>query len=183
MMKFMTVVCSETIFNQENNMQKAWIFFLCLIAAACSTSRDTEKDREEINSALTSPLKDLNLIREKIPDVLLAAEKNPYAIPLESDCKNLESEIDALDKVLAPDIDQKTKTETGIVQSGVEAIGDASLDAIRRTTESVIPYRSWVRKLTGAERSSKLVGNAIRAGNLRRAFLKGLRVKSCSEKL
>lgn len=160
-------------------MQSAVILFVCLMCMACSTSRNTEKDRQEINNALTSPLQDLNLVREKIPDVLLTAEKNPYAISLASSCKELEEEIDALDKVLAPDIDQKTKKDTDIVQSGVDALGDASLNAIKRTTESVIPYRSWVRKLTGAERSSKLVAKTIQAGNLRRAFLKGFKVKSC----
>jgi len=40
--------------------------------------------------------------------------------------------------------------------------------------EGVIPFRGWVRKLTGAERHDKLVANAIGAGRVRRAYLKGL---------
>jgi len=40
--------------------------------------------------------------------------------------------------------------------------------------ESLIPYRSWVRKLSGAERASKAVAAAISAGMVRRGFLKGM---------
>jgi len=45
----------------------------------------------------------------------------------------------------------------------------------------VIPFRGWIRKLTGAERYSKRVAAAITAGAVRRAFLKGVRVmKNCA---
>lgn len=164
-------------------MNKLFLILLCVLGVACSTARDVDKDRKEINSALTSPLKDLNLMREKIPDVLLKAEEAPYAVPVVSSCKELKQEIQALDQVLAPDIDRENKKTSDPLQLSADAVGDASLDAIKRTTESVIPYRSWVRKLTGAERASKMVANAIKAGNLRRAFLKGFAANSCSESI
>jgi hypothetical protein len=45
----------------------------------------------------------------------------------------------------------------------------------------VIPFRGWVRKLTGAERHDKLVQSAITAGAVRRAYLKGLgEAKGCN---
>jgi DNA-binding PucR family transcriptional regulator len=162
-------------------MRKSPVILLCMMCFACSTTRDIEKDRKDINNALTSPLKDLNLMREKIPEVLLKAEEAPYAIPVATSCKELKQEIHDLNKVLAPDIDQQNKKTSDRLQLSADAVGDASLDAIKRTTESVIPYRSWVRKLTGAERASKMVANAINAGNLRRAFLKGFKAKSCNE--
>jgi hypothetical protein len=37
-----------------------------------------------------------------------------------------------------------------------------------------VPFRGWVRKLSGAERYSRQVAAAIAAGAARRAFLKGL---------
>ena len=37
-----------------------------------------------------------------------------------------------------------------------------------------IPFRGWVRKLTGAERHDSFVQAAIIAGGVRRAYLKGL---------
>lgn len=163
-------------------MKTLSLILCCILCVACTT-RDTDKDKKEINNALTSPLKDLNLIREKIPEVLLKAEEDPYAVPVVSSCQGLKQEIQALDQVLAPDIDQKNEKTSDRLQLSADAVGDASLDAIKRTTESVIPYRSWVRKLTGAERASKMVANSIKAGNLRRAFLKGFAAKSCSESI
>lgn len=45
----------------------------------------------------------------------------------------------------------------------------------------MIPFRGWVRKLSGAERHSRKVEAAIAAGTVRRAFLKGVAItKDCS---
>jgi hypothetical protein len=158
---------------------KSMVLFLCLLSCACA-HKTKENAKSKINGALTTPLKDLNLIQEKIPHNLLEARKNPYAIQ-DSSCDQLQSEIQALNKVLAPDIDQPVKTKAQGLERGVEALGNESIKAIRRTTESLIPYRSWVRKLTGAEKSSKIVADAIWAGNLRRAFLKGYSAQVCKE--
>ena len=60
-------------------------------------------------------------------------------------------------------------------------VDDAAERALQGAAESVVPFRSWVRKLTGAEKHSKHVAAAIAAGTVRRAFLKGLRVaRGCS---
>ena len=52
--------------------------------------------------------------------------------------------------------------------------GGAAVGALRGAAEGVVPFRGWVRKLSGAERYSKDVAAAIAAGTIRRAFLKGL---------
>jgi hypothetical protein len=51
---------------------------------------------------------------------------------------------------------------------------DQAVGAVQRTAEGLIPFRSWIRKLSGAERHSKHVSACITAGSVRRAFLKGL---------
>ena len=38
----------------------------------------------------------------------------------------------------------------------------------------IVPFRGWVRKLSGAERHARDVAAAIGAGAVRRAFLKGI---------
>jgi hypothetical protein len=69
----------------------------------------------------------------------------------------------------------------GLIEQGGEAAGAAAVDALQRTAEGVIPFRSWIRKISGAEQYSKRVASAIAAGTARRAFLKGLRVaKGCA---
>jgi hypothetical protein len=44
---------------------------------------------------------------------------------------------------------------------------------VRGAAQGIVPYRSWVRKLSGAERYSKEVAAAITAGGVRRSYLKG----------
>jgi hypothetical protein len=44
----------------------------------------------------------------------------------------------------------------------------------------VIPFRGWIRKLSGAEQHDRYVQAAITAGAVRRAYLKGLgEAKGC----
>lgn len=161
-------------------MKNFVLVIVCVFCVACNSNRDTKKDADQINQAITSPLKDLNLLREKIPAVLLKASENPYALSETESCDSVTAEIQSLDKSLAPDIDQPVKeSDDNHIERGANALGDASIKALKRTTESLVPYRSWVRKLTGAEKTSQLVADAINAGNLRRAFLKGYKALAC----
>jgi hypothetical protein len=51
-----------------------------------------------------------------------------------------------------------------------------AVSLVKDTAEGVIPMKSWVRKLSGAEKNDKRVRQAVLAGEIRRAFLKGLGV-------
>ena len=124
---------------------------------------------------MTAPLNDLNLVRVEIPPVLLAAQKAPYAVPEPGDCVALTVQISALDAVLEPDLDQPLKADVrSTTERGSDAAGDAAFDALRRTAEGVVPFRGWMRKLSGAESHARSVTQAVVAGNVRRAFLKGM---------
>lgn len=48
------------------------------------------------------------------------------------------------------------------------------LGVVASTITDVIPMRGWVRRLTGAERHDQMVRDAIKAGFVRRGYLKGL---------
>lgn len=139
--------------------------------AGCSTT-----DQGRVTSTVATPLNDLNLVNAPIPDVLAAAQRGPYALPADHDCQALASEIKTLDEVLGPDLDAPPgEAHRGLLERGTEATSGAAIGALQRTAEGVIPFRGWVRKLTGAERYSKRVAAAITAGGVRRAFLKGVR--------
>ncbi len=134
------------------------------------------------------PLNDLNLLQSRIPEVLTAAQPAPYAQPADSSCAGLQAELLALDAALGPDIDASgpAGSDPGLVGKAVDFVGDAAMDSVRGTVnavvDGVIPFRSWVRKLSGAERYSRAVAAAIRAGTLRRPFLKGwARAAGCVE--
>ncbi len=129
----------------------------------------------QVTQAVTTPLSDLNLVRADIPTVLVAAQKAPYTPPVDRSCVALTNDVRALDAVLGPDLDTPaTPSNPGLVERGAGAVGGAAVGALRGAAEGVVPFRGWVRKLSGAERYSKDVAAAIAAGTIRRAFLKGL---------
>ncbi len=145
---------------------------LALLLGACAT-----KTQDQVTDAVTAPLNDLNIVKADIPEVLLEAQIQPYAIPENKSCEALLVQIIDLDAVLGPDLDaNETHNKPSLIERGNEQATKAAIGAIRRTTESVIPYRSWVRKLNGAERYSKKVAAAITAGTIRRGYLKGMMV-------
>jgi hypothetical protein len=57
---------------------------------------------------------------------------------------------------------------------------ETALGAAADFASDAIPFRGWVRKLSGAEKHERLVRDAITAGAVRRAYLKGLgEAKGC----
>jgi hypothetical protein len=55
-----------------------------------------------------------------------------------------------------------------------DAAWDAGVGEVRDTTRDVLPFRGWIRSLTGAARHDRAVQAAIRAGGVRRGYLKGM---------
>lgn len=158
---------------------------------ACATTTTTEPGRvrttEQVNRSgamgvATSPLRDVNLLRTKIPPVLLEALENPYATPKPMSCAEIAALIAPLDEALGPDMDQPKpkKGEEGLIAQGREFIGDEAMKMAVGAAQDLIPMRGWVRRLTGAERHDKLVRAAITAGGVRRGYLKGVgQAKGC----
>jgi len=167
----------QRLSTQISHYAVAVMLMLSLIA--CSSPK-----QDGLVGAATVPFNDLNLVREKIPPILVAAKTSPYAVPADKDCNSLDSTIRALDEVLVPDVDSSdAKEKSNLVEKGADMAGQSAVDTLRTTTEGVIPFRSWIRKLTGAERHSREVASAINAGMVRRAFLKGIRVaQTCGSK-
>jgi hypothetical protein len=133
------------------------------------------RDGAEFSQAAATPLADLNLVRARIPPALTAARKAPYAPPSEVSCAVLAAEVEALDAALGADLDTPANTANpGLVERGGEFAGETAVGAVRDVAGGVMPFRSWVRRLSGAERHSREVAAAIAAGGIRRAYLKGL---------
>lgn len=127
--------------------------------------------RESVQGAATAPLRDLNMVRSKIPQVLLQALEDPYARPPRSfKCPALSALVRPLDEALGPDIDRILPGDENLMDRG----RSTALGAAADFASDAIPFRGWVRKLSGAEAHDRLVQSAIIAGNVRRAYLKGL---------
>lgn len=154
-------------------------------SSSSSPANSTEthaKSGTQFTDAATTPLSDLNLVRADIPPVLAEAQKGAYLVPLKASCDVFAANVLALDEVLGPDLDAPVAaSDAGLLERGADVLGNAAVGAFRSAAEGVIPFRSWVRKLTGAERYSREVAAAIAAGTVRRAFLKGLgQAQGCS---
>ncbi len=152
-------------------MNRLFLLMLVLALAGCASSQ-----RNRLSDAAKTPLTDLNLLNDNIPPVLLTAQKNPYAALPEQSCDSVAVAVKELDEVLEPDVDApKMNTDPTLIERGGNAVGNAAIGAFEGAAENVVPFRGWVRKLSGAERFSRKVTRAISAGNARRAFLKGVR--------
>jgi hypothetical protein len=157
---------------------------LPLLAAACATRpvQTAERTtRDGFSVAAHAPFEDFNLVRSKIPVVLTEATHDPYARPKPITCPGLGVELTRLDDALGPDIDV-AKPQRSRMDRGADFAATAGARAMKDLTEGWIPMRSWVRYMSGAEQHSKDVTSAISAGQMRRAYLKGLaQSEGCSD--
>jgi hypothetical protein len=145
---------------------------VALLAALGGCASNTAS---RMGDAATAPLSDLNIKKTDIPAVLAKANDNPYLMPAAQSCAAIAQEIDELDEALGPDYDAPAaEGKASFVDKASGLAGDQAVGAVQRTAEGLVPFRAWVRKLSGAEKYSKHVSACIMAGSVRRAFLKGL---------
>lgn len=137
---------------------------LLLAGAPAMAQQDvTEDDTDVVDIALT-PLSDLNLARDPIPPILLWARDNPYSNEGIDDCGAIRAGIGDLDAVLGDDFDT-AEPDTREFSPGRVA---------QRVVGSFIPFRGIIREISGANDHEYNFREAIGAGMMRRAYLKGL---------
>lgn len=130
--------------------------------------------RPDLRDAVTAPLDDLNLKHTAIPDVLKRAVADPYDMDGLTRCEAIAGEVGRLNEALGPDLDEPPPPDRRTRgQKLKQAAGDAAVGAVGAKTRGLLPFRGWVRKLSGADRRDKRVAEAINAGKIRRGYLKG----------
>jgi hypothetical protein len=154
-----------------------------VILAGCASQpagKAVTQTRAGLADAALSPLEDLNLRRDTIPAELEAIE-HPYQVPASITCEGIESELADLDRVLPPDWDEAAYShETSLSERAASTASDGVLDTVASEARELIPYRSWVRRLSGANSHDKKLKAAFDRGNARRTYLKAIgRTKSC----
>ncbi|WP_374405420.1 hypothetical protein [Pelagerythrobacter sp.] len=147
-----------------------WASALALAATATAAplaarAQESVRDRDPgVMDVAKTPLTDLNLSRDAIPELLLAAAAAPYASEGLTGCGEIGGAIAELDVVLGPDLD---------VAEGHR--DDISVGRMAKSwVGSFIPFRSIVREVTGAADHQRDFEAAIVAGLIRRGYLKGL---------
>lgn len=156
-----------------------FIVLLLLITASCATNEATQVNapksaEERIGGAVTSPLNDFNIVQTGIPAVLTEALKNPYLQPPVNTCAGISEQVKLLTTALGPDLDAIVAKNKSDLEKGGEFAQNEIIGGVERTISGVIPFRSWIRKLSGAERRDNELRTAVAAGVVRRAFLKGM---------
>ena len=138
--------------------------------AACSTGR-TADTRRGVTDAAYSPLRDVNLIRPEIP-LILRNLQYPYATATLADCAAVTREIAALDAVLGPESYQPGPNRNIWDRSG-DFVEEQAIEAAQDTAQDLIPFRSWVRRISGASSAERAALRAVANGQQRRTFLRG----------
>jgi hypothetical protein len=124
-----------------------------------------------VGAAATAPLHDLNITRQGVPPVLLAAITNPYDLPHPLNCGEIIRQIHELDIVLGVDLDVPGTPQA---PSLTLRNGKIVLALIHGAADWLLPYAGFVRTLSGSQRHDQLIIEAITAGSVRRGYLKGL---------
>lgn len=126
---------------------------------------DKLNDTPNLGEAVLTPLSDINLRKSEIP-YLLESMENPYIMPAESSCHKLMVEIDKLNQLLGKDVDDADGSKG--------SMGQTALNAVSSTVGGLIPFRSLIRRASGAAKYDKEVEKSYRKGVARRGYLKGI---------
>ena len=138
------------------------------IVAAPAQARDPDEQAmnrtPDAQDVAMTPVTDLNLKKDEIPSVLLAAAVDPYASTGIRECADIAAALTPLDAALGPDMD--------VVQPDSERVSAGAV--AKSVVASFIPFRGVLRELSGAADHQREFQAAIYAGAIRRGFLKGL---------
>lgn len=144
---------------------------LALNVTACSTGR-TADTRRGVIDATTGPLRDVNLVRQEIPMVLRGLEYPYSTATLTEGCPEIARQIASLDAVLGPESYQPGPNRNIWDRSG-DFVEEQVIEAAQDTVNDFIPFRSWIRRLSGANRAERDALRAVANGQQRRTFLRG----------
>ncbi|MCR9269737.1 MAG: hypothetical protein NXH72_07110 [Hyphomonadaceae bacterium] len=144
-----------------------------------ATKRAIQQSQDGFGEAAMSPLEDVNLVRDEIPDYLKTI-KNPYNVETEISCDMIALEVTRLDSLLGRDWDIPPPDKKGLTERAADGASTAFLDTVSSSASGLIPYRGIVRTVTGANRHASKVRKAYERGSHRRTFLKAMGlVKGC----
>lgn len=147
----------------------ALVLLLCTAPLAAQSAQEPEKPivgRDvSVRDVVSTPASDLNIGKQDVPDLLIAAQADPYALGTLRRCSQIAAAVGELNAVLGDDVDltgDDPAKRTSAARLTQSAVG------------SFIPFRGLIREISGANASDRRLALAIQAGYVRRAFLKGV---------
>ncbi len=151
---------------------------LCLAvpAAAAPEPNAADKALDTAGDIVEKPLKDLNILKDKIPPELEAIMERPYDLGAMKSCSQYSAAIKRLTGVLGPDVDSPQAQSKGDDETATEY----AIQGARSAIGDLLPGSGIIRKVSGAEKAQRRAQAAVLAGGLRRAYIKGTaRAKGC----
>ena len=135
-----------------------------------------DQTAQGLPGAAQAPFRDLNLVHDQVPPILVRAYARPYDGAGLDSCPAILDQVHQLDLALGPDVDipLAATPEKDMFAKGASFAADAALDAARAATTGIIPLRSWVRRLSGANRAEQQAKAVALAGSVRRGYLKAI---------
>lgn len=157
-----------------------------LAQAQAQTADPKEKDSDKMNDGdraldtmeniATRPLKDMNIVKKKIPPELEAMMETPYALKGMRYCRHYVAEVKMIDEMVGPDVD----SAEAMAEKAKQTPAEFAFGATEALAGGLIPFSGVVRFISGAQKREQYAASALYAGSLRRAFLKGTaRAKGC----
>lgn len=157
-----------------NRLMLASLFTAALAAAPAAAREPDAVDKQpekpitsrnvDAVDVATTPMTDLNIRKDDIPQLLIDAQANPYNLAGLGRCAQLAATVGEFDAVLGDDLDLPQGAGRRVSAGRVA----------QSVVGSLIPFRGIVREVSGANAQDRQVQAAIQAGLARRAFLKGV---------
>lgn len=139
----------------------------CSLLLTTQATAQTAVSQEKVTAGdvVTKPLSDLNIKKDEVPEILVTARSRPYDLSGLNRCAALGSAIANLDAVLGDDIDIARDDGNATIDMG---------NLAKSVVGSLIPFGGVIREISGANAQQRKWNEAIYAGSVRRAFLKGI---------
>ena len=139
----------------------------CTLAVASPLLAQTAVSEEKVTAGdvVTKPLSDFNIKKDEIPNILVSARQDPYSMTGLKKCPAIATEVSKLDAVLGDDIDVARDDGNSTIKMG---------NIAKSLVGSLIPFGGVIREISGANAQQRKWQEAIYAGSVRRAYLKGM---------
>lgn len=136
-------------------------------ALPVSAAAQTAVSQETVTAGdvVTKPLADFNLKKDEVPEVLATAREKPYDLTGMKRCPAIAAAVANLDAVLGDDIDVARDDGRATINVG---------NIAKSLVGSLIPFGGVIREISGANAQQRKWQEAIYAGSVRRAYLKGI---------
>ena len=132
---------------------------------------DRVGDKGSLREVMLTPLSDVNLRKQRIPEKL-SQLKTPYDPVENQSCLALMQDIYEWDNILGPDMDRAPYENKTLKKK--RRLRERSLDVAEAGVAHFVPFRKLVRAATGATNHESHIRREYRKGLARRAYLRGL---------